>query len=179
MIRPRRGRCVELYGPDPTFDQFYDAMRLPLEQRSGASDLAPLRLTPAAADVPAGAQANYRGRAGNSLAILTVEALPSPSGQTYAAWVRHADHWTMLGTFAPQRDGTSRQVLLRGGRSVSDVRRPAHRRKRRLGHTARSRRNHPRTVGRRVHESRFSGHPHLELTTGQLRPRRYVPATNL
>ena len=66
------------------------------------SDLAPLRLTPAGSDVPAGAHANYRGRAGNPLAVLSVEALPStPAGRTYQAWVRHADHWTSLGTFHP------------------------------------------------------------------------------
>jgi RNA polymerase sigma-70 factor, ECF subfamily len=68
------------------------------------SDLAPLRLTPAGfVGVPAGAHANYRGRAGTSLAVLSVEALPAvPAGQTYQAWVRHADHWTSLGTFSPQ-----------------------------------------------------------------------------
>jgi len=75
------------------------------------SDLAPLRLTPAASDVPAGAHANYRGRAGNRLAILTVEALPNtPAGRTYQAWVRHADHWTSLGTFSPQPDGSSHLI---------------------------------------------------------------------
>jgi RNA polymerase sigma-70 factor (ECF subfamily) len=75
------------------------------------SDLAPLRLTPVASDVPAGAHANYRGRVGNTLAILTAEALPSPAaGSTYEAWVRHDDHWTSLGTFSPRPDGSAQLI---------------------------------------------------------------------
>ncbi len=70
------------------------------------SDVVPLRLTPAAADVPAGAHANYRGRAGGNLAVLSVEALPSPPpGRTYQAWVRHGTGWTSLGEFAMRSDG--------------------------------------------------------------------------
>ena len=75
------------------------------------SDLAPLRLTPAAAEIPSGAHANYRGRVENSLAVLTVEALPSPPvGRAYEAWVRHATTWTSLGTFSPQPDGSARLI---------------------------------------------------------------------
>ncbi|HLZ27197.1 MAG TPA: sigma-70 family RNA polymerase sigma factor [Chloroflexota bacterium] len=75
------------------------------------SDLAPLRLTPAATGVPAGAHANYRSRAENSLAVLTVEALPSPpAGSAYQAWVRHASTWTSLGSFSPQPDGSARLI---------------------------------------------------------------------
>ena len=70
------------------------------------SDLVPLRLTPASASVPAGAHANYRGRPGNHLAVLTTELLPAaPAGSTYQAWVRHDDRWTSLGTFVPGTDG--------------------------------------------------------------------------
>src|SRR5260370_10614552 len=75
------------------------------------SDVVPLRLTPAAADVPAGAHANYRGRAGGNLAVLSVEALPSPPpGRTYQAWVRHGTRWTSLGEFAMRSDGTARLI---------------------------------------------------------------------
>jgi len=75
------------------------------------SDLAPLRLTPASTDLPAGAHANYRGRVDNRLAVLTVEALPSPPpGRAYQAWVRHATTWTSLGTFSPQPDGSARVI---------------------------------------------------------------------
>ena len=76
------------------------------------SELVPLRLTPAAgADVPAGAHANYRGRAGNDLAVLTTEALPAPpSGRSYQAWARHGDQWTSLGTFVPAADGSARLI---------------------------------------------------------------------
>lgn len=75
------------------------------------SELTPLRLVPVSADVPANAHANYRGRAGTSLVVLTVEALPAaPAGQTYQAWARHGDSWTSLGTFAPDANGTARLV---------------------------------------------------------------------
>ena len=75
------------------------------------SELVPLRLVPASTDVPAGAHANYRGRAGTSLAVLTTEALPSlPTGRTYQVWVRHADRWTSLGTLASSPDGSPRLI---------------------------------------------------------------------
>src|SRR5262252_8983288 len=62
------------------------------------SELVPLRLTPASAQVPAAAHANYRGRAGTALAVLTTESLPPPpSGGAYQAWVRHGGTWTSLG----------------------------------------------------------------------------------
>jgi RNA polymerase sigma-70 factor (ECF subfamily) len=77
------------------------------------SDLVPLRLTPAASavGVPAGAHANYRGRPGVDLGVLSTEVLPpAPAGQTYQAWARHGDTWTSLGTFAPNADGAAQVV---------------------------------------------------------------------
>jgi hypothetical protein len=75
------------------------------------SELAPLRLTAATSDLPAGAHANYRGRAGSNLAVLTAEGLPAPSGgRAYQAWVRQGDQWTSLGTFMPDADGTARVI---------------------------------------------------------------------
>jgi hypothetical protein len=76
------------------------------------SELVPLRLTPAAsADVPARAHANYRGKPGVDIAVLSTELLPTPSaGQTYQAWVRHGDRWTSLGTFTPNADGTAQLI---------------------------------------------------------------------
>jgi RNA polymerase sigma-70 factor (ECF subfamily) len=75
------------------------------------SELVPLRLTPATADVPAGSHANYRGRTDNNLAVLSVEALPSPpAGRRYEAWVRHGTQWTSLGDFVPGPDGTARLI---------------------------------------------------------------------
>jgi len=75
------------------------------------SDLAPLRLTPAASGVPAGAHANYRGRVGVDLAVLTTELLRvTPPGQVYEAWVRHGDTWTSLGTFTPLSDGSAQLI---------------------------------------------------------------------
>ncbi len=85
-----------------------DERALPLVTQS---DLVPLRLTPATADVPAGAHANYRGRDGTPLAVLTVEDLPpAPAGSTYQAWARHGDRWTSLGTFTPAADGSARLI---------------------------------------------------------------------
>ena len=64
------------------------------------SELAPLRLVAATTDLPAGAHATYRSRAGSNLAVLTAEGLTSPSiATTYQAWVREGDQWTSLGTF--------------------------------------------------------------------------------
>jgi len=77
------------------------------------SELVPLRLTPApsAANVPAGAHANYRSRPGVDVAVLSTEFLPvAPSGQTYQAWVRHGETWTSLGTFTPNADGAAQVV---------------------------------------------------------------------
>jgi RNA polymerase sigma-70 factor (ECF subfamily) len=77
------------------------------------SELVPLRLTPpaSAVGIPAGAHANYRGRAGVDLAVLSTELLPpAPAGQTYQAWVRHAETWTSLGKFIPNADGATQLV---------------------------------------------------------------------
>jgi RNA polymerase sigma-70 factor (ECF subfamily) len=75
------------------------------------SDLVPMRLTPAGPGVPAGAHANYRGRPGVDLAVLTTELLASPpTGESYQAWVRHGATWTSLGTFAPDRDGAAQVI---------------------------------------------------------------------
>lgn len=75
------------------------------------SDAVPKRLTPTSAGVPSGAHANYRGRPGSDLAVLTTELLPGlQPGQTYQAWVRHGDQWTSLGTFAPAPDGSAQVI---------------------------------------------------------------------
>src|SRR6266852_3076657 len=75
------------------------------------SELAPLRLAAATADLPAGTHATYRSRAGSNLAVLTAEGLTSPSiATTYQAWVREGDQWTSLGTFSPDGDGTVRLI---------------------------------------------------------------------
>jgi RNA polymerase sigma factor (sigma-70 family) len=92
--------------------------QMTLERQSRAialvttSELTPLRLTPVSTSVaPPGAHANYRGREGTSVAVLSTELLPAPpSGQTYQAWVRHGDMWTSLGTFAPRADGSAQLV---------------------------------------------------------------------
>jgi RNA polymerase sigma-70 factor (ECF subfamily) len=76
------------------------------------SELTPLRLTPASADVaPPNAHANYRGRDGVNVAVLSTEFLPTPpSGKTYQAWVRHGETWTSLGSFSVNADGTAQVV---------------------------------------------------------------------
>jgi RNA polymerase sigma-70 factor (ECF subfamily) len=71
------------------------------------SSVTPVRLT-AAPGVPAETHAVYRGRAGDDIAVLTVEHFaPAPAGTTYQVWARHGDRWTSLGTFAPQSDGSA------------------------------------------------------------------------
>ena len=87
-------------------------MALDREQRAltlvTTSDLVPMRLTPpTGAQVPAGAHANYRGRPGVDLAVLTTELLPPGR---YEAWVRHGDRWTSLGTFTPNADGSAQII---------------------------------------------------------------------
>jgi RNA polymerase sigma-70 factor (ECF subfamily) len=75
------------------------------------SELVPLRLTPVSAQVPAAAHANYRGRPGTALAVLTTEGLPSaPDGRTYQAWVRHGDVWTALGVLRTNAEGSARLI---------------------------------------------------------------------
>jgi RNA polymerase sigma factor (sigma-70 family) len=76
------------------------------------SELVPLRLTPAAgASVPSGAHANYRGRPGVDIAVLSTELLPpAPAGQTYHAWVHHGEVWTSLGSFTPDANGAAQLV---------------------------------------------------------------------
>ena len=75
------------------------------------SELAPLRLSPATSDLPAGAHATYRGRAESNLAVLTAEGLPAlGEGKTYQAWVRAGDQWTSLGTLMADPDGTARVI---------------------------------------------------------------------
>jgi RNA polymerase sigma-70 factor (ECF subfamily) len=76
------------------------------------SELTPLRLTPASAGVaPSEAHANYRGRDGINVAVLSTEFLPTPpSGKTYQAWARHGETWTSLGTFTTNGDGTAQVI---------------------------------------------------------------------
>jgi RNA polymerase sigma-70 factor (ECF subfamily) len=84
------------------------------------SDLVPLRLTPASAQVPAAAHANYRSRAGTPLAVLTTESLSAaPPGRAYQAWVRHGDTWTSLGLLQPNADGTARLIAENAALTVS------------------------------------------------------------
>jgi RNA polymerase sigma-70 factor (ECF subfamily) len=80
------------------------------------SDLVPLRLVPTSSSVPAAAHANYRGRDGNTVAVLSVEALPPG---TYQARVRHADRWTTLGTFDVGKDGNARLIAENSALSIS------------------------------------------------------------
>jgi RNA polymerase sigma-70 factor (ECF subfamily) len=97
--------------------RYYVQTRLAYERDERAlslvttSELVPLRLGPVSADLPVNTHANYRGRAGNGLIVLTAEALPVPStGRSYQAWVRHADSWTSLGTLEPDADGSARLI---------------------------------------------------------------------
>ena len=98
------------------FRLFQAQMALDREERAvllvTTSDVAPDRLTPAPnAPVPVGAHANYRGRPGVDLAVLSTELLPTPAaGETYQAWVRYGEQWTSLGTMTPNPDGATQLI---------------------------------------------------------------------
>lgn len=83
------------------------------------SDVEPVRLVPAAAAVPVGTHGTYRGRPGNSIAVLTFTALPPlPAGQVYAVWVLHGDRWDSLGIVHPDGTGAARLIAEAPGLAV-------------------------------------------------------------
>ncbi len=72
-----------------------------------SSDVVPRRLV-AAPGIPAEAHGNYRGRAGVSMAVLTVSHLRRASaGRVYRAWGRFGDDWYHLGDLSPNADGSA------------------------------------------------------------------------
>jgi RNA polymerase sigma factor (sigma-70 family) len=82
-----------------------------------ASDASVFRLT-ALPGVPGETHGNYRGRAGDSIAVLTLSHLPPPpAGRMYQAWARHGDSWTSLGTVRP--DGTGSAMLVVDGPALA------------------------------------------------------------
>ena len=79
-----------------------------------ASDVVPLRLTPAP-EYPTEAHGTYRARAranaGSDVVVLTVSKLPpAPDGQEYDAWVRYGGYWSWLGTVSSDADGRALMV---------------------------------------------------------------------
>lgn len=75
-----------------------------------SSETVAIRLT-AAPGVPEATHAVYRGRAGATIAVLTLDRFkPAPSGFTYQAWVRHGKTWTSLGTAHPDARGDARLI---------------------------------------------------------------------
>ena len=83
-----------------------------------SSETVAVRLT-AAAGVPAGTHAVYRGHAGATIAVLTLEKFQrAPSGETYQAWVRHGGTWTSLGTIRPDAGGAARLIVEGSGLAV-------------------------------------------------------------
>ncbi|TMI87335.1 MAG: sigma-70 family RNA polymerase sigma factor [Bacillati bacterium ANGP1] len=76
-----------------------------------SSETVAIRLT-AAPGVPAEVHAVYRGQAGMTVAVLTLDRFPpAPAGQTYQAWVRHGEQWTSLGTVRPDARGNGRLIV--------------------------------------------------------------------
>ena len=76
-----------------------------------SSQTVAIRLT-AASGVPAEVHAVYRGQAGRTIAVLTLDRFsPAPAGQTYQAWVRHGTRWTSLGTVRPDAEGDARLIV--------------------------------------------------------------------
>ncbi len=77
-----------------------------------SSETVAIRLT-ASPGVPAEVHAVYRGQAGMTIAVLTLDRFPpAPAGQTYQAWVRHGATWTSLGTVRPDAGGDGRLIVV-------------------------------------------------------------------
>ncbi len=77
-----------------------------------SSETVAIRLT-AAPGIPAEVHAVYRGQAGMTIAVLTLDRFPpAPAGQTYQAWVRHGATWTSLGTVRPDAGGDGRLIVV-------------------------------------------------------------------
>ena len=75
-----------------------------------ASDVQNFRLAPAPG-VSDATHARYRGRAGSSIAVLTLSSFPAPlAGETYQAWVRHGTTWRSLGIVVPDANGAARLI---------------------------------------------------------------------
>lgn len=75
-----------------------------------ASDMENLRLAPAPG-MPDATHARYRGRAGATIAVVTLSSFPpAPAGTTYQIWVRHDDAWRSLGTTDVDAAGHARLV---------------------------------------------------------------------
>src|SRR5581483_9933972 len=94
----------------------YRAERLALQRDERAlalvtaSDAGNIRLAPAPG-IPADTHARYRGRAGATVAVLTLSNFPpAPTGQTYQAWVLYQGVWTSLGTAQPDATGSARLI---------------------------------------------------------------------
>jgi RNA polymerase sigma factor (sigma-70 family) len=74
------------------------------------SDVVPVRLE-AFSDVDPKTHATYRGRAGETIAVMTFSNFPpSPAMQEYRAWARHGDHWTDLGSVSLDSAGNGRLI---------------------------------------------------------------------
>ncbi|MDQ6906642.1 MAG: sigma-70 family RNA polymerase sigma factor [Chloroflexota bacterium] len=76
-----------------------------------SSDVTPLRLT-VAPGFSAKTHATYRGRPGETLAVMTFEDFaPAPVGQRYQVWARHNGQWVSLGTMEPDADGNALRII--------------------------------------------------------------------
>jgi|HubBroStandDraft_1064217.scaffolds.fasta_scaffold03355_7 RNA polymerase sigma factor (sigma-70 family) len=85
-----------------------------------ASDVIPLRLG-AAPGAPVDAHGSYRTRPGANIAVLTTSHLPALAApETYAAWARRGDAWTLLGLVVIESDGRSVLVSAIDSRAPSD-----------------------------------------------------------
>ncbi|SRR5579884_366215 len=75
-----------------------------------ASDVHVVRLSPAPG-VAEATHGTYRGRPGETIAVLTLSNFPpAPSGQAYQAWVHHDGRWFSLGTVEVGPDGHARLI---------------------------------------------------------------------
>ena len=75
-----------------------------------SSETVAIHLAPAPG-VPAATHAVYRGQAGATIAVLTLDKFPpAPPGMLYQAWIRRGTAWVSLGTARPDARGGARLI---------------------------------------------------------------------
>jgi RNA polymerase sigma-70 factor (ECF subfamily) len=94
--------------------QYRQSERLEQDRRAlwlvTTSDVVPVRLG-ALAGIDPKTHATYRGRAGETLSVMTFSNFPpAPAGQEYRAWARHGDRWTDLGIVPLDSAGNGRLI---------------------------------------------------------------------
>ena len=97
-----------------SWQEHRQSARLDQERRAlwlvTTSDVVPIRLEPLSGVDPK-THGTYRGRPGETLAVMTFSNFPAPSaGKEYRAWARYGDRWTNLGKVPLDSAGNGRLI---------------------------------------------------------------------